>query len=100
MKKDKKCIQPNSISIFSAGDKFKLQVYGEICCKDCNEIIHNHIDCPVCKEQYVGTDQYCDLSSEKVVQCESCGTEFKITSKSWYSDCEVAITKVGKNSKG
>jgi len=82
---------------FNVGDEFELEVYGEICCDDCGEIIHNHIDCPVCKEEYAGTDQYCDLYDEKEIQCENCETKFEKVSKSWYYDCQVKITELGKN---
>ena len=28
----------------------------EKCCKECNEIIHNHFDCPECKTIGAGTN--------------------------------------------
>ena len=82
---------------FKVGDEVELEVYGEICCNLCNDIIHNHIDCPVCKSNYVGTDQYCDLYDEKEVMCDDCGTTFVKTSDSWYYDCKAKIVSLGKN---
>ena len=40
------------------GSELVLEIYGEICCDDCGDIIHNHLDCPVCKKDYAGSDQY------------------------------------------
>jgi hypothetical protein len=77
--------------------KVDLEVYGEVCCDMCNEIIHNHIDCPVCKKEYAATEQYCDLYGEKEVQCENCRSTFEKISKSWYYECKVLVTKIGAN---
>jgi len=82
---------------FQIGDKFELGVYGEICCDDCNEIIHNHIDCPVCEKQYSSTDQYCNLSDETEISCDNCLSVFKKISESWYYDCNVELTKASLN---
>jgi len=76
-----------------------LEVYGEVCCDMCNEIIHNHIDCPVCKKEYAGTEQYCDLYDEKTVECENCGSIFEKTSDSWYYDCKALVIKIGENNR-
>ncbi len=78
------------------GDEVELEVYGEICCELCNEIIHNHIDCPVCKTDYAETDQYCDLYDEEEVTCEDCGTTFAKISDGWYYDCKAKIVSLGK----
>lgn len=42
--------------------KGKIEIHGEICCEVCNEIIHNHLDCPVCKKQNAPSDNYGHLS--------------------------------------
>jgi hypothetical protein len=83
---------------FNVGDEVDLEVYSEMCCELCGETIHNHIDCPVCKSNYAGTYQYCDLYDEKEVTCEDCGTTFAKTSDSWYYDCKAKIVSLGKNS--
>lgn len=80
---------------FNIGDELDLEVYAEICCDECQEIIHNHIDCPVCQSEYVATDQFCDLHDEKELTCENCGTTFEKTSESWYCDCKVKIASFG-----
>jgi len=76
-----------------------LEVYGEVCCDMCNEIIHNHIDCPVCKKEYAGTEQYCDLYDEKTIECENCGSVFEKTSNSWYYECKALVVKIGENNR-
>lgn len=82
---------------FNVGDEVELEVYAEECCEVCGETIHNHIDCPVCKSNYAGTDQYCDLYDEKELTCEDCRTTFAKTSDSWYYDCKAKIVSLGKN---
>lgn len=76
------------------GDEVELMVYSEICCEVCNEIIHNHIDCPICKTNYAGTEQYHELySSDTEVTCEVCGSIFEKISEDWYSSCICKIVK-------
>lgn len=58
----------------------KLNINQEICCDICNGIIHNHIDCPSCKGDNVGTDLYGDIHEEKIgfiLTCD-CGAEFRL----------------------
>jgi len=80
------------------GAETNLEVYGEICCDLCNEIIHNHIDCPVCKNSYAETDQYVDLFDETELTCVKCKTIFQKVSESWYYDCKAKI--IALNYKG
>jgi hypothetical protein len=68
-------------------------LYQEICCDECNETIHNHFDCPVCKTSrgigYQGTDQYCYLDNYVlVIRCEDCDTLFEKVNDSdrWYDE--------------
>ena len=82
---------------FILGDKILLTVYGEICCELCNEIIHNHIDCPVCKRKDVETDRYCDLSEVDDLTCNNCKTTFLKVSEDWYRDCEAVIAYISKD---
>lgn len=79
---------------FKIGDEVEIDVFMETCCDLCNDIIHNHIDCPVCKSAYAGTDQYCDLYDEKELTCEDCNTTFEKISDSWYYDCKAKIKKL------
>lgn len=76
------------------GDVVELEVYGELCCDLCNDIIHNHIDCPVCKDSYAETDQYCDLYDETQLTCENCETVFEKVSDSWYYDCKAKVVSL------
>lgn len=61
--------------------RVQFNIYPEICCDYCNEVIHNHMACPVCNKT-TGTDAYYDLYSaleddELTISCEECKTEFK-----------------------
>ena len=70
---------------FKIGDEFLIEVYEEICCELCNEPIHNHIDCPVCKKEYAPTSVYGSIECEDIMSCENCLTVFeKIDNKDRY----------------
>ena len=65
-----------------------IEIYAEICCEECNEIIHNHFDCPACNRQYAGSEQYGELASENGVteiECSECHAKFQTTDK-WYDE--------------
>jgi len=70
---------------------FDLNVYSEICCEECGNIIHNHIDCPICKSEYEETNTYGELESKDILQCNKCNTEFVLLSDSWYYKCKAKI---------
>ncbi len=76
------------------GDQLEVTVYSEICCDLCGDVIHNHIDCPVCNAVYAATDKYCHLYEEKELTCEVCGTVFAKTSESWYYDCTAQVVSL------
>lgn len=66
--------------------KVKFELYPEICCDYCNDVIHNHMDCPVCNEDWAETDMFHDIQldwnygkpeEDVIIQCE-CGAEFKV----------------------
>jgi uncharacterized protein (DUF2225 family) len=76
---------------FKIGDEFELEVYAEECCELCDDIIHNHIDCPVCKNKYAKTNQFRSLYDETELTCCHCGTKFEKISDDWYSECRVKI---------
>lgn len=70
----------------------KLEIYPEECCELCGNIVHNHMECPICNNSYAGTDQYDDLydciAVGEIMQCE-CGARFKlITKDGWRGDWE------------
>lgn len=73
----------------------KLKIYPEVCCDMCGETVHNHIDCPICGEEYAATDIYHDLSwfrddkeEDRVMICE-CRAAFKATKmEGWIDDWE------------
>ncbi len=73
--------------------EFELEVYVEICCELCNDIIHNHIDCPICKTEFAPTNIYGSLYDETELECEICNTIFvKInTDDSWYNGAKVKV---------
>lgn len=61
----------------------KITVHQELCCEECMEIIHNHIDCPVCNTDYAPTFLYEDIYNISVesITCQVCNTRFKIVYK-------------------
>jgi len=81
---------------FIVGEEVMLEVISEICCERCDEVIHNHINCPVCKDSYARTDKYCDLEDEKELSCKECGTVYAIKGDYWYFDCKAKIVSIGK----
>ena len=60
----------------------KLKITSEDCCEVCNEVIHNHFDCPACKLVHAGTNAYTTVSEHltynDTLDCESCGAKFKL----------------------
>ena len=56
---------------------YEVKFYSEICCEHCNEIIHNHFECPVCLDDYAGTDIYGELWFTDSFSCEECNANFK-----------------------
>ena len=66
----------------------KIELYPEICCDYCNDVIHNHFDCPACKKQYAGTDAYGEIDGDfyDSITCESCGAKFKLVSMNGWRD--------------
>lgn len=75
------------------GDRFKdVDIYSEMHCDECCDIVHNHMDCPVCKEEWASTDCYGELDySDEEITCENCKTIFKRISDTWYYDNELEI---------
>jgi len=68
--------------------KGKLNIYPEVHCEECMEIIHNHLDCPVCGEQDSESEEYYDLCEYdiKEITCANCGSEFQTDSGQPYSE--------------
>jgi len=71
----------------------RISVYSEICCEECGEIIHNHLDCPVCGVKWAASDNYHNLGDEKPYQlvCE-CGAVFE--TKDYPYDSDVVWTQI------
>jgi len=72
----------------------KTKIYAEICCDECNEIIHNHFNCPACNENNTPSSVYWQLTNDdKEIECELCGAEFVKSEKdNWYDiDLEINI---------
>lgn len=72
----------------------KLDVYPEYDEYWDDVVVHNHIDCPVCQKNNVGTNAYLDLhdmvkNDKKIrLKCENCGAEFLLisTKNAWDLD--------------
>lgn len=56
-----------------------VELYPEICCEECNSVIHNHFSCPSCHDEYAGTDIYTEWERNGVTfKCEECETKFTV----------------------
>ncbi|TRZ81768.1 hypothetical protein D4R86_02195 [bacterium] len=68
---------------------FKIKITSEVHCDLCNEIIHNHFDCPVCEQKWA-SGNFIDLNEKKpcILKCHSCGAEFITTDPPYASDTE------------
>lgn len=76
-------------------DLINLNIYPEICCDFCDEIIHYHIDCPACDTKYAPSTQYGEMEPFcgcYLIECEKCGAEF-ITKEGLYSGEWMVIDK-------
>ncbi len=74
------------------GVAMTIEFYPEICCDYCNEVIHNHFDCPVCNEKYASTSLYGEIDDYyKDFTCEECNAKFilvkEIETNTW--ECNV-----------
>jgi C4-type Zn-finger protein len=60
-------------------NQYHIEVYPEGCCELCNEIIHNHLDCPICGKKYAASQEYYDLNEGSPVQitCSNCKSTFE-----------------------
>lgn len=68
---------------------YELEVDTEICCEECMEVVHNHIEeCPICKVEFAATDSYCNLDepgfNEKTIKCVECNSYLKLVEGRWY----------------
>lgn len=64
---------------------YEVEIDFEICCDECCDIIHNHIEeCPICKAEFAATDSYCNLDDETTIQCTECNSYLKLVSGRWY----------------
>ena len=83
------------------GDIIELEIFSELCCEICWDVIHNHVNCPVCKDEYASTDAYCNLDDweKDSITCQ-CGASFRKVDKnmSWY-DIELKAEILTLNKK-
>lgn len=57
----------------------RLNITAEECCEQCEEIVHNHLDCPVCNERHSPSQNYHSLWEDPAprrISCE-CGATFE-----------------------
>jgi len=63
---------------------YTVDMFSEICCDECQEVVHNHMNCPACGKEDVGTDVFCGMwehiAEEKnpTIACEECDTVFNL----------------------
>lgn len=75
---------------------YEVEIDAEICCEECNEIIHNHLDeCPICKTKFASTSGYSNLDEpgfeENIIQCDECNSYFKLVQNRWYNSPKVVL---------
>ena len=70
-----------------------ITIFPEICCDYCCEVIHNHMVCPNCKNDYAPTSKYGSIterwdddgddffSIEEILECEDCHAKFELLEK-------------------
>lgn len=76
----------------------RVDWYVEICCEICNDVIHNHFDCPGCKLEDIGTSIYADareMKPDETFTCEHCGAEFQMIE---FSYSEATIRRIDNDS--
>lgn len=57
----------------------KIEFYPETCCDECDEVIHNHMNCPACNTKNASTDAYGEIDKyTEHVECEECNARFKL----------------------
>lgn len=66
---------------------YELDIYSEICCEYCNDVIHNHFHCPKCNHEYASSNIYgwlneCMTSDEtryghRYLECGECDAKFE-----------------------
>jgi len=88
------------------GDVVKIEIFPEICCEICNDVIHNHMTCIVCKDDYAPTSEYSSLigticGEANKISCENCGTIYKFVDEPSYEtrydeNVKVEIIKLGE----
>jgi superfamily II helicase len=81
--------------MITMNDEFDFKYNIEICCDECNEPIHTHFDCPICKE-FCGTDWIIDgysIEKGETFKCEECKSEFVYVGES-----KIRLLKNGKES--
>jgi len=69
----------------------KIVFYPEFCCEMCNDVIHNHMECPACKDKYAGTSKYGEINYMEVgkqLSCEKCKAVFKLKDKMGTDDID------------
>ena len=37
---------------------FEIEIFPETCCDYCNDVVHNHFTCPICKDDYANSNIY------------------------------------------
>ena len=63
---------------------FSIEFFPQECCETCHETTHTHMNCPVCGDNYAGTDAYCDvfdLEVGDILSCQECKAEFQLVVK-------------------
>ncbi len=66
------------------GAEVEFESIGEFHCEECNEVIHTHIDCPICLIKWAGTDLSGGVYEQLAeygpfpLKCDECKTVFNV----------------------
>lgn len=61
-----------------AESEYKVSLHEEVCCTDCNKVVHNHFDCPACDTDRAATSRYAEMRTGVVFNCHECSAEFGV----------------------
>lgn len=69
---------PSQSSKSSLSNQLNVKWYFEYHCSLCDDVIHNHFDCPNCKTKNAGTSLHSEIEEGLYFNCEKCGATFEL----------------------
>lgn len=74
----------------------------ERCCEECDEIVHNHFNCPICQGDNAGTTISCSIFeyNDDTFACDECHSIFRFIDKRTLFDCKIELVEDKHNKSG